>query len=480
MHRKLYSSRNHPPLFYVKIRLTLLLCCLLNLTSAAFGQNPSPAPSTPPPPTETKEQRDARMGWWRDAKFGMFIHWGVYSVPAGFYQGKPVPSIGEWIMCNGKIPMAEYQKFPAQFNPTKFNAEEWVQIAQDAGVKYIVITAKHHDGFAMYHSTVSPFNIYDATPFKRDPLQELAEACRKHGIRLGFYYSQAQDWNHPGGAESKGSWDPAQAGDMDQYLKMIAVPQVKELLTNYGPDTPAVLWWDTPHGMTAERAALFQPVLALKPQLITNNRLGGGYKGDTETPEQHIPPKGYPGEDWETCMTINGTWGYKSNDTNWKSTETLLHNLIDIVSHGGNYLLNVGPTSEGIIPQPEVDRLKAVGDWLKVNGEAIYGAGATCFGDEAGAYSPKEKDKDGKPKFIVKWDWRCTTKPGKIYIHLFKWPATPFSLTGVPGTVTQAYLLADPAHKPLPIKQTGGNVTINLPAQAPDPIATVVCLETKS
>ncbi len=420
------------------------------------------------------------MGWWREAKFGMFIHWGVYSVPAGFYNGKAVPGIGEWIMNRGKIPMAEYEKYPGEFNPTKFNAEEWVQIAQDAGVKYIVITCKHHDGFAMYQSAVSPFNIYDDTPFKRDPLKELADACRKHGIRLGFYYSQAQDWNHPGGAAAGGHWDKAQDGDMDVYLKTIAVPQVKELLTNYGPDVPAVLWWDTPINMTKERAALFQPVLATRPDLITNNRLGGGYKGDTETPEQHIPPKGYPGEDWETCMTINNTWGYKSDDTNWKSTETLLHNLIDIASHGGNYLLNVGPTAEGVIPQPEVDRLKEVGAWLKVNGEAIYGCGATCFGDEAGSVSPTEKDKDGKPKFIVKWDWRCTTQPGKIYIHLFKWPVGTFNLTSVPGTVTKAYLLADPAHTPLKISQTGGNLTVNLPDKAPDPIASVLCLETKN
>jgi alpha-L-fucosidase len=460
--------------------LALLTTIILTPVGPALSADATPPPPSASPSPETKEQRDARMAWWREAKFGMFIHWGVYSVPAGFYNGKAVSGIGEWIMNRGKIPMADYAKYPAQFNPTKFNAEEWVQIAQDAGVKYIVITAKHHDGFAMYQSAVSPFNIYDDTPFKRDPLKELADACRKHGIRLGFYYSQAQDWNHPGGAAIGGHWDKAQDGDMDAYLKTVAVPQVKELLTNYGPDVPAVLWWDTPIDMTKERAALFQPILATRPDLITNNRLGGGYKGDTETPEQHIPPKGYPGEDWETCMTINNTWGYKSDDTNWKTTETLLRNLIDIASHGGNYLLNVGPTSEGVIPQPEVDRLKAVGAWLKVNGEAIYGCGATCFGEEAGAESPTEKDKNGKPKFIVAWDWRCTTQPGKIYIHLFKWPTGTFSLSSVPGTVTKAYLLADPAHTPLKFTQTRSNLTVNLPDKAPDPIASVLCLETRS
>lgn len=445
------------------------------------------APASPPSEStgevhagETKEQRDARMAWWREAKFGMFIHWGIYSVPAGIYQDKPVDGNGEWIMHDDKIPVAEYAAYANQFNPVKFNAEDWVQMAQDAGVKYIVITAKHHDGFAMFKTEIGEYNIVENTPFKRDPLEELAEACRKHGIRLGFYYSQAQDWHQPGGAVWGGNhWDKAQDGNMDDYLKNVAVPQVKELLSNYGADTPAVLWWDTPADMSPARAALFQPVLALKPNLITNNRLGGGYKGDTETPEQRIPPRGYPGEDWETCMTINDTWGYKSNDTNWKSTETLLRNLIDIASHGGNYLLNVGPTSEGLIPQPEVDRLKAIGDWLKINGESIYGCSPTIFGDEGGAPDPMKLDKDGKPTFVTKWDWRCTTKPGKIYIHLFKWPAGKFDLNGVTDKVATAYLLADPKHTALTVIQNGANVTVSLPEKALDPIASVLCLETK-
>jgi alpha-L-fucosidase len=375
--------------------------------------------------------------------------------------------------------VAEYAGFAGQFNPVKFDAEAWVRMAQDAGVKYIVITAKHHDGFAMYRTAVSPFNIVDATPFKRDPLQELAVACRAHGIRLGFYYSQDQDWHQPGGGAYRGGhWDKAQVGDFDAYLTSIAVPEVKELLTNYGPDVPAVLWFDTPKDMTPERAALFQPLLALKPNVIVNNRLGGGYQGDTETPEQRIPPQGFPGKDWETCMTINDTWGYKSTDTNWKSVQTLLRNLIDIASHGGNYLLNVGPTSEGVIPAPEVERLRAVGAWLKVNGDAIYGTSPTIFGSEAGAFSATEKDKKGNPAFIAKWEWRCTTKPGKIFIHFFKWPAGKWSLDGVPGHVTQAYLLADPRHSALPIAQRGGSVTITLPDLAPDPIASVLCLAT--
>ena len=250
-------------------------------------------------------------------------------------------------------------------------------MAKNAGMKYIVITSKHHDGFAMFGSKASTYNIVDATPFHRDPLKELAAACRKHGIKLGFYYSQAQDWHQPGGGSYGGHWDPAQNGSMDDYLKNIAMPQVREILSNYGPI--AVLWWDTPVDITRECAEQFLPLLKLQPGIITNNRLGGGFPGDSETPEQFVPPTGFPGRDWETCMTMNDTWGFKSNDHNWKSLETLIRNLVDIASKGGNYLLNVGPTAEGQIPAPSVDRLKAIGRWLKVNGEAIHGTSASPF-----------------------------------------------------------------------------------------------------
>jgi len=450
-----------------------LACVLLLFTLAAAA--PARAQTDK---IETKAERDARMAWWREAKFGMFIHWGVYSVPAGFYHDKPVAGIGEWIMNNGKIPMAEYQLFAKQFNPVKFNAEEWVKIAKDAGQKYIVITSKHHDGFAMFDSAASDWNIVKASPFARDPLKEVAAACQKEGIQLGFYYSQAQDWNN-GGAASGGKWDPAQQHDMDDYIDRVAVPQVREILTHYSP-FPAVLWWDTPQDMTPARAQkLYNTVEKLHPGIIMNNRLGGGFNGDTETPEQTIPAQGYPGRDWETCMTMNDTWGYKRDDTNFKSTATLIRNLCDIASKGGNYLLNVGPTSEGLIPQPEVDRLREIGAWMKVNGEAIYGTGPTIFGAEAGAFSPTEKDRQGKPRFIAAWDWRCTTKAGKIYIHIFKWPAGQIELPGVKGQITSARLLGLPAAEPLKFEQTAQGVTVQLPAQAPDKIASVLCLEVK-
>ncbi len=319
--------------------------------------------------TETPAQRDARMAWWRDARFGMFIHWGLYSIPAGTWQGKQIPSIGEWIMNTGSIPVADYKALAPQFNPTAFSAHDIVALAKSSGMRYIVITSKHHDGFAMFASKADPFNIVDATPFHRDPIRELADECRKQGIKLGFYYSQDQDWTAPGGAAFKTGnhdrpnhhWDAAQDGSFADYLHNKAIPQIKELLSQYG-EFPSVIWFDTPtDDMTPELAGEIVALLNQHPNLIWNNRLGGGYRGDTETPEQYIPAKGYPGRDWEACMTINDTWGYKSWDTNFKSPQTLLRNLIDIASKGGNYLLNIGPDAHGNVPPAEVERLHQLG-----------------------------------------------------------------------------------------------------------------------
>ena len=289
----------------------LLLACLLPAvrTYAQLEGNRLDTKSTRHPVAaiqdmETSAARDARMKWWREARFGMFIHWGLYSIPAGNWDGKPVASIGEWIMNNASIPVADYKALAPKFNPTGFSAREIVGLAKAAGMKYIVITAKHHDGFAMFDSAANGFNIVAATPFKRDPIQELAEECRRQGMKLGFYYSQDQDWTAPGGSAILRDhhdpvthhWDKAQDGDFDVYLHTKAIPQIKELLTKYG-EFPAVVWFDTPTGnMTPERAAEIVALLNEHPNLIWNNRLGGTYKGDTETPEQYIPPQGFPGE----------------------------------------------------------------------------------------------------------------------------------------------------------------------------------------
>ena len=436
--------------------------------------------------TETTAQRDARMAWWREARFGMFIHWGLYSIPAGVWKGDADPEAGEWIMNHDSIPVADYKALAPQFNPTAFNAHDIVALAKSAGMRYIVITAKHHDGFAMFNSKADSFNIVAATPFHRDPLKELADECRKQGLKLGFYYSQDQDWTSPGGAAYKTGthdrpnhhWDTAQDGDFATYLHTKAIPQLKELLTNYG-DFPSVLWFDTPtDDMTPALAAEIVTLLNQHPNLIWNNRLGGGYQGDTETPEQYIPPNGFPGLDWESCMTMNDTWGFKTRDTNFKSTEILIRNLVDIASKGGNYLLNIGPDSHGNVPPAEVERLRQVGQWVAVNGAAIYGTSPTLFGPEAGSYSATEKDGDGKPKFIETWNWRSTTAPDKIYITLFHWPGTTFHLDKLPRHVTAAYLLADKTHKLLKLTPTASGLDIALPAQALDPIATVLVLKT--
>jgi alpha-L-fucosidase len=405
-------------------------------------------------PVKKEIAPENRMDWWTNAKFGMFIHWGVYSVPAGVYKGQEVRGIGEWIMNHAKIPMAEYQKYASQFNPVKYDPEAWVKMAKDAGMKYIVITSKHHDGFALFDSKVTKWNVVDATPYGKDLLKPLAAACKKEGMKLGFYYSQAQDWNHPGGAATGGHWDPAQNGSMDEYIDKIAVPQVKEILSRYGEI--AILWWDTPTDMNKERAEKFLPVLAKYPNLITNDRLGGGIKGDTETPEQYIPATGFSGRHWEVCMTMNDTWGYKTNDHNWKSTKDLILKLSDIVSKGGNFLLNVGPTSEGVIPQPSIDRLRQVGEWMKVNGDAIYGTSANPF-----PYLP--------------WG-RTTIKGQKLFLHVVEWPKDGILKLPMRNKAVKAYMMAN-TQKELGISQDADFIKISVPAVAPDTLLPVVALD---
>ena len=420
--------------------------------------------------------QDAKMKWFREAKFGLFIHWGLYAIPAGEWKGQPIAGIGEWIMNRAKIPVKEYEQLAHQFNPVKFNADEWVKLAVDAGMRYVVITSKHHDGFAMFHSKVSKYNIMDATPFKRDPLKELAEACAKQGIRFGFYYSQAQDWHEPNGAGNTWDFGADSLKNFDQYLREKAEPQVKELLTGYGP--VCLIWFDTPRMMTRERGQRFVDIVhSLQPACLIDGRLGiaGDYRsmGDNRIPNEVVSG------DWEVPATLNHTWGYKKDDNDWKTPEDLTFKLVDIVSKGGNYLLNVGPTAEGVIPQPSQDNLCAVGWWLKVNGESIYDAGPSPFGAEFGSYDPDttKKDARGNRLFDATTDWRCTTKPGKLFIHLFKWPSGSFELSGVKEEVSKAYLLADPTHKSLDVRQENDRVTVSLPQDPPDKMDSVLVLE---
>jgi len=410
------------------------------------------AQSKDPNAGETKEHRDARMHWWREARFGMFIHWGLYAELAGTWEGKRTTNIGEWIMHDFKIPVNEYAALAKQFDPEQFNADHWVSIAKAAGMKYIVMTAKHHEGFAMFHTATDGYNIFDATPFHRDPIMEMSVACKKQGLKFGVYYSQAQDWHHPGGAAYGGHWDPAQDGDLHEYVKNIAAPQVRELLSKY---KPAVLWWDTSVGMSTEDIDELTSAFDQDPGLIANNRLGNGVPGDTETPEQYIPPTGYPGRDWETCMTINDTWGYKSFDTNFKSVETLVRNLVDIASKGGNYLLNVGPEPTGLIPAPEVERLKDVGVWLKANGQSIYATSASPFKR-------------------LPFKGRATVKGNTLYVNVFEWPTDGITLRGLKTPVRSARVVA--TGEKLGVGKDGdGNVILSAPHRI-DSISTAVAV----
>ncbi|MEI6178418.1 MAG: alpha-L-fucosidase [Verrucomicrobiota bacterium] len=412
---------------------------------------------------ETPEQREARLKWFKEARFGMFIHWGVYAVPAGVWKDKPIRGIGEWILKNGSIPLKDYRAFAKDFTAAKYDPSAWADLAKQAGMKYVVITSKHHDGFTLYDSKVSDWNAVKASGAKRDLIAPLEKEVRARGLKFGLYYSQAQDWTHPGGAimgkkAGEPGWDPAQTGDFDKYLKDIALPQTEEILATFKPD---VIWWDTPSNMTTERGRPLHDALAAVPGIITNNRLGGDFKGDTSTPEQHIPPRGYPGEMFEVCMTMNDTWGYKKDDHNWKSVTRILQNLSDISSKGGNFLLNVGPTAEGEIPAESIERLKAVGQWMDSYSEAIYATEASPFARR------------------LNWG-RVTRKTvgdkTMLYLHVWDWPAD--------GKL----LLPTLKEKPISgkVMKTGASVTaessaegvvVTLPGKATDPNISVVALE---
>jgi alpha-L-fucosidase len=441
-----------------KIKIMLIFVSLLltvNIPTFVYAvESPDPYAN------ETLTERDKRMKWFRDARFGMFIHWGVYSVPAGEWKGKPTTFFGEWIMHQEKIPVTEYEKLTAQFNPVKFNADEWVKVAKDAGMKYIVITSKHHDGFAMYGSAVSKFNIVESTPFKRDPLKELSVACQKAGIRLCFYYSHARDWHEPDGADN--TWDFPVERNFQKYFEEKVKPQVRELLTNYGPIS--TMWFDTPMIITKEQCQeLIALVHQLQPDCLVNGRVGFGL-GDYEIPTDNQVETDNASQDWEACVTMNDTWGYRKDDNNWKPASTLIRQMVRVASRNGNYLLNVGPTAEGIIPQPSVDRLRTIGEWMKVNGESIYSSHASPF------------------PYSQEWSM-ITTRPGKIFVHVFDWPGKQLKIYGIKSHITRAYLMADPTTSLKMSQKTDTkndlySVTLDVPAEAPDHYDSVVVLET--
>ena len=416
-----------------------------------------------------------RIVWWQDAKFGMFIHWNVSSVPAGKYHGELMPKTNlggkaryaEHIMYKCKIPVAEYKDFGKQFNPTDYNPDAWVDLAKEVGMKYIVFTAKHHDGFAMYDTKFSDWSIVKSSPYGNDIVRSLSDACHRKGMKFGVYYSQAQDWVNKGGfpyCKEVGGWDSIHNGNYDQYLKAVAVPQLHELLTNYGEISE--LWFDTPKEMTPARAAYFAPLYALQPKMVINNRLGGGEQGDFSTPEQKIPTQGFgTGKYWESCMTINYAWGYCESDQEWKSTKTLIKNLCECVSKGGNFLLNIGPDAQGNIPAPALERLKGIGAWMKMNGEAIYGTKSS--------YSSSALDYGFSTHRVL------PNGNIRIYVMVFDWPTDgKFKLTGFIGQPLACRMLGSKVTFSA-TSSTDGITVSGLPAVAPNEFASVIELDLK-
>lgn len=463
---------------FLPLRLSLVLVLML---PAVFAAEPA-APGIPPvsarnpnqmmfreggaglPPypvlarEETPSARDARMKWFREARFGLFIHWGVYAVPAGTWNGRAGGA--EWIMNRSRISHADYKPLAQQFTAAKYDPQAWIALAKETGMKYVVLTAKHHDGFALYDSAFSDWNAVKASAAKRDLIRPLADAARAAGLKFGLYYSQSQDWiNRGGGTGRDAPWDDAQKqGSFDEYIAKIAVPQVRELMEKY---QPSYLFWDTEYSMTPERTRPFFDLMCEYPELISNNRLGGGYLGDTATPEQKIFTDPL-GRSFEVNMTINGSWGYNTRDTRWKSVQQLLRNLSDIASKGGNYLLNVGPTAEGVIPEPEVERLKAIGRWMRTNGEAIYAteAGPYAISPEWGRVTQKSKPAGG------------TT----FYVHVWNWPADgKILLPGVKVAAVSGKLLANGAAVRSALSPAG--LVLTLPGTAPDADISVAAVE---
>lgn len=415
---------------------------------------------------ETKAEHDARMAWWREARYGLFIHWSLSSVYAGEWKGKP--SGGDWIMQRVKAPVVEYAEGAKRFTAENFNADEWVALAKAGGMKYIVITAKHHDGFTMFPSKASKFNIHDATPFGatgRDPMAELAAACRREGIKFGIYYSQAQDWHHAGGYKPTGkwgpnqigcepgeSWDPAQDGDPDAYVKNIAAVHIREIVENYKPD---IFWWDYPTQMPEESVKALRAPLADLPNVIVNCRLGNGVKGDFSTFEFDIPEEKTVGRDWETCTNMNKSWGYRRLDLAYRPASELLREFIEIMSRGGNYLLNIGPDSTGTIPEPQIERITQIGKWMKQNADFVYGTEAVKIG-----WQPKNQ-------------W-LVSKDGAYYLHVTGWGKQAARFPGLSTEVVSATTITGES---LAVgKDREGTTTIAPPA-SPDPLGTVVVLK---
>lgn len=416
-------------------------------------------------PHARKPAAVTKFDWFTDARFGLFIHWGLYSLLEGRWQGKTVPGIAECIQGMARIPVAEYEKLTRKFNPVRFDADRWAKMARAAGMRYVCITSKHCDGFAMYHSKNSSYNVVDATPFGRDVVRELARAVRKQGMTMCLYYSQVGDWHEPNGIGNNWDFGPDDEKDFQQFLDSKVKPQLREILTEYGPI--GMVWFDVPSHITHEQSkSLADLVHELQPGCLINSRIGHGVGDYMSAPDNGIPANAL-GQVWETPATINETWGFKRDDENWKSPATIIRYLADIVSKGGNYLLNVGPRGDGTVPGPSVRVLQEVGKWMDKNADSIHGAKASPL-----------------PRQFIHRFGRCTAKADRLFLHVLKWPAdNTLFVPGVRSPKVKAYLLADPKKRPLKIERVGRvdlRIALDpeqLPPAALDPVDTVVVLQ---
>ena len=381
---------------------------------------------------------EARTKWFREARFGMFIHWGLYSI-----LGR-----GEWVQMNEAIPTQEYALLADRFDPKRYDPHEWVALAQEAGMKYVVLTTRHHDGYSLFDSQVSDFTSVKTRP-GRDLVAEFVQACRKARMKIGLYYSLV-DWRCPAFFYGPDQ-DPKGWKELVAYVHA----QVRELCTNYGKID--IIWYDGagPYGARAWQSnKLNATVRELQPHILTNNRSERTRRsGDYDTPEQRITASKRP---WETCMTMNDYWGYAAADRNWKSSTQLIRNLVQCTAWGGNYLLNIGPKADGTFPGKAVTRLKEIGAWMKANGESIYGADKFPFG---------------------RGGWvKLTTKGNTLYLHVWCWPGEELCVAGIKSKVKSAHLLA--TGRKLRVKQEGDRVFLHgLPKAAPDPHDTVIALK---
>ena len=448
------------------LRVAFAAFCIGAVSIHAAANNAPPPPQSLP--ADSPAQKAARLRWWSDARFGMFIHWGLYAVPGGEWNGRT--GLGEWFMDETMMPLAQYEQFAAQFNPTQYDPDAWVRIAKDAGMKYIVITSKHHEGFAMWDTQATDYNIAKRTPYRKGVLKPLADAARRAGLHFGTYYS-IMDWHHPSQYGAQQNHRNPTLVHPEQKARYVAEmkAELKELIEQTNTeilwfDGEWVNWWTVEDGKDMVRY-----LRSLKPDIVINNRVAylrndmqgmdrGEPVGDFGTPEQQIPPAGFGvGVYWESCMTLNDHWGYSRANQNWKSPHDVVRNLVDIASKGGNYLLNVGPTAQGLIPDPAAERLHETGRWMRVNGESIYATSASPF------------------PHALSWG-RATQKPGRLYLDVFDWPADGKLRVPMRNAVARARLLALPDQE-LKATQDANGVVIDLPAQAPDAIASVIALD---